>query len=37
MLKIAFVDDDCNLLTSLFVMFQTEGFEVTIYHDGQST
>ncbi len=35
MLRIALVDDDRNLLTSLSVMFESEGFEVTIYSDGQ--
>ena len=36
MLKIALVDDDCNLLVLLFVMFKTKGFEVIIYHNRQS-
>ena len=36
MLKIALVDNDRNLLMLLFVMFQTKGFEVIIYHNGQS-
>ena len=35
MFRIALVDNDCNLLTSLSVMFESEGFEVTIYQDGQ--
>lgn len=35
MFQIALVDNDRNLLTSLSVMFESEGFEVTIYHDGQ--
>lgn len=36
MLKIALVDDDCNLLVLLLVMFNTKDFEVIIYHNGQS-
>lgn len=36
MLKIALVDDDRNLLILLFLMFQTKGFEVIIYHNRQS-
>ena len=35
MFWIALVDNDRNLLTSLSVMFESEGFEVTIYSDGQ--
>ena len=35
MFRIALVDNDCNLLTSLSVMFESEGFAVTIYQDGQ--
>ena len=35
MFRIALVDNDRSLLTSLSVMFESEGFEVTIYQDGQ--
>ena len=32
---IALVDDDKNILTSLSIMLEDEGFEVATYHDGQ--
>ena len=36
MSKIALVDDDRNILTSVSMTLEAEGFEVETYHDGQS-
>ena len=36
MLRIALVDGDRNILTSLSTMLEAEGFEVEIYYDGQA-
>ena len=36
MSKIAFVDDDRNILTSVSMTLEAEGFEVETYNDGQS-
>ncbi|OJI95037.1 two-component system response regulator ChvI [Planktotalea frisia] len=36
MSKIALVDDDRNILTSVFMTLEAEGFEVETYNDGQS-
>ena len=36
MSKITLVDDDRNILTSVSVMLETEGFDVETYNDGQS-
>ncbi|WOI56655.1 response regulator transcription factor [Palleronia sp. LCG004] len=35
MAKIALVDDDRNILTSVSLTLEAEGFEVETYHDGQ--
>ena len=35
--RIALVDDDCNILTSMATMLEAEGFEVEIHYDGQAT
>ena len=35
MSKIALVDDDRNILTSVAMCLEAEGFEVETYHDGQ--
>ncbi|SMP35850.1 response regulator transcription factor [Shimia sagamensis] len=35
MSKIALVDDDRNILTSVSITLEAEGFEVETYHDGQ--
>ena len=35
MSKIALVDDDRNILTSVAMTLEAEGFEVETYHDGQ--
>ena len=37
MSKIALVDDDRNILTSVSMTLETEGFDVDTYTDGQST
>ena len=34
--KIALVDDDRNILTSVSIMLEAEGFEVETYNDGQA-
>ena len=34
MSKIALVDDDRNILTSVAMCLEAEGFEVETYHDG---
>ena len=34
--KIALVDDDRNILTSVSMMLEAEGFEVETYNDGQA-
>ena len=34
--RIALVDDDRNILTSIAVMLEAEGFEVEIHYDGQA-
>ena len=36
MSRIALVDDDRNILTSVSMTLEAEGFEVEIYNDGQS-
>ena len=36
MSKIALVDDDRNILTSVAMTLEAEGFEVETYNDGQS-
>jgi two-component system response regulator ChvI len=36
MLRIALVDGDRNILTSLSTMLEAEGFQVEIYYDGQA-
>lgn len=36
MLRIALVDDDRNILTSVSITLEAEGFEVETYNDGQS-
>ena len=36
MSKIALVDDDRNILTSVSMTLEAEGFEVETYHDGQA-
>ena len=36
MSRIALVDDDRNILTSVSITLEAEGFEVEIYNDGQS-
>ena len=36
MSKIALVDDDRNILTSVAMTLEAEGFEVDTYHDGQA-
>ncbi|SDY16964.1 response regulator transcription factor [Citreimonas salinaria] len=36
MSKIALVDDDRNILTSVSITLEAEGFEVETYHDGQA-
>ena len=36
MSRIALVDDDRNILTSVAMTLEAEGFEVETYHDGQS-
>jgi len=36
MSKIALVDDDRNILTSVSMTLEAEGFEVDTYHDGQT-
>ena len=36
MAKIALVDDDRNILTSVSMTLEAEGFEVETYHDGQA-
>ena len=36
MSRIALVDDDRNILTSVSMTLEAEGFEVETYHDGQS-
>ena len=36
MSKIAFVDDDRNILTSVSMPLEAEGFDVETYNDGQS-
>lgn len=33
--KIAVVDDDRNIVTSLRILLESEGFEVTAFHDGE--
>ena len=35
MSKIALVDDDRNILTSVSICLESEGFEVETYNDGQ--
>ena len=37
MSKIALVDDDRNILTSVSMTLEAEGFDVETYNDGQST
>ncbi|MEC7586278.1 MAG: DNA-binding response regulator, partial [Pseudomonadota bacterium] len=32
--RIALVDDDQNILTSVSLTLESEGFEVDCYHDG---
>ena len=32
--KIALVDDDRNILTSVSMLLEAEGFEVRAFHDG---
>ena len=34
--RIALVDDDQNILTSVSLTLESEGFEVDCYHDGES-
>ena len=36
MARIALVDDDCNILTSVKMTLEGEGFEIDTYSDGQS-
>jgi two-component system response regulator ChvI len=36
MSKIALVDDDRNILTSVSMTLEAEGFEVETYNDGQT-
>ena len=36
MSKIALVDDDRNILTSVSMTLEAEGFEVETYNDGQA-
>ncbi len=36
MSKIALVDDDRNILTSVSICLEAEGFEVETYNDGQA-
>jgi two-component system response regulator ChvI len=36
MAKIALVDDDRNILTSVSICLEAEGFEVETYNDGQA-
>lgn len=36
MARIALVDDDRNILTSVSMLLEAEGFEVETYNDGQS-
>ncbi len=36
MAKIALVDDDRNILTSVSMTLEAEGFEVETYNDGQA-
>lgn len=36
MSRIALVDDDRNILMSVSIALEAEGFEVDAYHDGQS-
>ena len=36
MARIALVDDDRNILTSVAITLEAEGFEVETYNDGQS-
>ena len=36
MSRIALVDDDRNILTSVLMTLEAEGFEVETYNDGQS-
>ena len=36
MSRIALVDDDRNILTSISITLEAEGFEVETYNDGQS-
>jgi len=36
MSRIALVDDDRNILTSVSMTLEAEGFEVETYNDGQS-
>ena len=36
MSRIALVDDDRNILTSVAMTLEAEGFEVETYNDGQS-
>jgi len=36
MSRIALVDDDRNILTSVSITLEAEGFEVETYNDGQS-
>jgi two-component system response regulator ChvI len=33
--KIVLVDDDRNILTSVSLALESEGFEVNTYHDGE--
>lgn len=33
--KIAFVDDDRNIVTSVRILLESEGFDVVTYHDGE--
>ena len=35
--KIALVDNDRNILTSVSMTLEAEGFDVETYNDGQST
>ena len=34
--RIALVDDDQNILTSVSLTLESEGFEVDCYHDGET-
>ena len=34
--RIALVDDDQNILTSVSLTLESEGFEVDCYHDGEA-